>query len=432
MHSVLEIALGAEMVRLFADGPADLAAVGWLARIDPVLDGADRVELIRAWERCRAMLDGAQQRALCAVADATEGRGLAEEQARHEVGAALRLSPPTAGERTWVATSLRRRLPGDTGRAAGRRHLYLQAAHLVAAVRELDDAAASRVEARVLGRASEQTVAEFRRSVAGPCSAVDPASAADRHKKASGPDHRRARAGCESTGATRSHGRPARPARPEQGPATALAPHPGLDALRLDVLVHAVLHNGGADPQDPLLTKTATAETGTGAAGKAPKCSCGGAQSAAVVIDLATLLGLADNPGEIPGYGPIPAPMARAMARDRDWIRWTVDPVSGQLLDRGARHLPALGQAARASSPTATGSAASPAATGPPNSATATTSSPSPTTARPSGSTSDRSAASTTTPRPTDSGNSATTPTPAPRPGPAHWARPTPSPPTHL
>ena len=67
-----------------------------------------------------------------------------------------------------------------------------------------------------------------------------------------------------------------------------------------------------------------------------PKCSCGGAQSAAVVIDLATLLGLADHPGEIPGYGPIPAPMARAMAADRDWIRWTVDPATGQLLDRGA------------------------------------------------------------------------------------------------
>ena len=129
MHSVLEIALGAEMVRLVADGPADLAVVGWLARIDPqLLDDADRVELIRAWERCRAMLDGAQQRALCAVADATEGRGLAEEQARHEVGAALRLSPPTAGERTWVATSLRRRLPatlaalqaGDIVLSAGR------------------------------------------------------------------------------------------------------------------------------------------------------------------------------------------------------------------------------------------------------------------------------------------------------------------------
>ena len=56
-----------------------------------------------------------------------------------------------------------------------------------------------------------------------------------------------------------------------------------------------------------------------------------------MLIDLPTLLGLADHPGEIPGYGPVPAPMARAMARDRDWIRWTLDPATGQLLDRGAK-----------------------------------------------------------------------------------------------
>jgi hypothetical protein len=55
-----------------------------------------------------------------------------------------------------------------------------------------------------------------------------------------------------------------------------------------------------------------------------------------VVVDLATLLGLADRPGEIPGYGPIPAAVARAMAADRDWIRWTVDPGTGDLLDLGA------------------------------------------------------------------------------------------------
>jgi hypothetical protein len=56
-----------------------------------------------------------------------------------------------------------------------------------------------------------------------------------------------------------------------------------------------------------------------------------------VVVDLATLLGLADRPGEIPGYGPIPAAAARAMAADRDWVRWLVDPGTGALLDLGAQ-----------------------------------------------------------------------------------------------
>ncbi len=54
------------------------------------------------------------------------------------------------------------------------------------------------------------------------------------------------------------------------------------------------------------------------------------------MLDLPTALGLADHPGEIPGYGPIPAPLARQMASQRDWVRWTTHPHTGQLLDRGA------------------------------------------------------------------------------------------------
>ena len=260
-----------------------------------------------------------------------------------------------------MATSLRRRLPATLAALEAGDICYRQAAHLVAAVRDLDDDAATAVEARVLGRAGEQTVAEFRRSVARAVLAVDPASAADRHQKAVAartiermgqPD------GMESFWATM----PASVSRDFWAALTADAkaeqaarqqaglPDAGLDALRLDVLVHAVLHNGGADPTDPLLTKTdptSGEDPGTTTKQRVPKCSCGGAQSAAVVIDLPTLLGLADHPGEIPGYGPIPADMARAMAADRDWIRWTVDPATGQLLDRGATTYRPVRQAAR-------------------------------------------------------------------------------------
>ena len=54
-----------------------------------------------------------------------------------------------------------------------------------------------------------------------------------------------------------------------------------------------------------------------------------------MVVDLPTLLGLADNPGEIPGHGAVPGAMARMMAADRDWVRWTVDPGTRQVIDRG-------------------------------------------------------------------------------------------------
>ena len=216
----------------------------------------------------------------------------------------------------------------------------------------------------MLRTAPDQTVAETKRAVARAVQTVDPAAAADRHQKATAdrtieqlpqPD------GMESTWFTM----PAPVSRDLWATLTADAkaaqadrrlaglPFLGLNALRVDALVHAVLGNGGADPHHPTMTTVTTSDataTGearpdagrrraaarAGAAPRLPRCRCGGAQTAAVVIDLPTLLGLADRPGEIPGYGPIPAPAARAMCADRDWVRWLVDPGTGALLDVGA------------------------------------------------------------------------------------------------
>ncbi len=53
-----------------------------------------------------------------------------------------------------------------------------------------------------------------------------------------------------------------------------------------------------------------------------------------VLIDLPTLLNLADHPGEILGYGPIDPDYARQLAAQGDtWRRWTLEPVTGHLLD---------------------------------------------------------------------------------------------------
>ena len=51
-------------------------ATGLLADVDPYgLDGEARVDLVRAWERVAAVVAAGQQRALAAVAEATEGLG---------------------------------------------------------------------------------------------------------------------------------------------------------------------------------------------------------------------------------------------------------------------------------------------------------------------------------------------------------------------
>jgi hypothetical protein len=354
-------------------------ATGLLADVDPyALDGDARVDLIRALDRCRAMLDAVQQRAIAAVAEATEGLGRPAEEARHEVAAALRLCPGTAAGRLEVARELVHRLPAVQALLQAGAIGYLQAAAIAAGVRDLPDELSTAVADRVLRTAPDHTVAETKRSVARAAQTVDPATAADRHQRATAnrtieqmaqPD------GMESTWATMpasvstdlwetltADAKTAQAHRKAAG-----LPFVGLNALRVDALVHAVLGNGGADPHHPTMTTVSSMAAGTSSSGREsaegaaadaaaepeglppetpksgspagsrlPRCRCGGAQTAAVVVDLPTLLGLADRPGEIPGYGPIPAPAARVMAADRDWVRWLVDPGTGALLDLGA------------------------------------------------------------------------------------------------
>ena len=61
------------------------------------------------------------------------------------------------------------------------------------------------------------------------------------------------------------------------------------------------------------------------------------APQAAVVIDLATALGMAEEPGYLPGYGWIPAPIAREILADTDkWRRWLVDDSSRKIIEAGA------------------------------------------------------------------------------------------------
>jgi hypothetical protein len=57
--------------------------------------------------------------------------------------------------------------------------------------------------------------------------------------------------------------------------------------------------------------------------------------SISVAVDLPTLLGLAENPGQLAGYGAIPASVARKLAADGTWQRFVSDPTTGNLLDFG-------------------------------------------------------------------------------------------------
>jgi hypothetical protein len=56
-----------------------------------------------------------------------------------------------------------------------------------------------------------------------------------------------------------------------------------------------------------------------------------------VTVSLETLLGMDEEPADLDGHGPIPAPTARdlAFSSGSTWRRLVTDPLSGQLLDYG-------------------------------------------------------------------------------------------------
>jgi len=270
-----------------------------------------------------------QHGALASVVQSTQELGLPGHLARHEVGAALRLPPGTAYDRCRRAEELTGRL-GDTLSLLDAGDISVgQAWALADAVEYLSDGVAAAVQTRVLARAPLQTGAQTQQSVRRALLALDPAGAAERAAHAHAGRHvskqpladgmTELRAVVSATDAERIWGELSSRAKAwSRSLRDAGEQDPGLDALRSDALVDAIL--GRADNR----------QTETGPRASTPVV-------VNVTIDAATLLGLAEQPGELRGYGPIPAQLARELAADGEWVRWTTDPQTGQLLDINTR-----------------------------------------------------------------------------------------------
>ncbi len=125
--------------------------------------------------------------------------------------------------------------------------------------------------------------------------------------------------------------------RSEQSPVTC-----SIGALRFDAAVsaidrlHAVLgpntvvHSEDVTDAGNLAGTDPWAIPRAGTTGSRPR------QHAAVIVDAATALHLADEPGYVPGYGWVPAPIAREILADADdWRRWMLDDTSRQIIDAG-------------------------------------------------------------------------------------------------
>jgi hypothetical protein len=105
---------------------------------------------------------------------------------------------------------------------------------------------------------------------------------------------------------------------------------------------------GGTDPDaDPDFGASSAVGTASDDA-EGPVCTCGGRAPVQVrkvvrvtptrpvvrvTVPASALQGLDDAPGELAGFGPIPADTARLIAQDATWQRLVTDPVTGVLVD---------------------------------------------------------------------------------------------------
>ena len=253
-----------------------------------------------------------------------------------EIAGELKVSERTMGARIRTARLLVGRLPLtlDALRTGHLTTTHVRA--IVDLVEDCDPDVAAAVEQRVVPgcvrRGGAGTPSSFRRSCRLALVDIDAGAIADRHEVAVQqrgvtwfplPD---GMAGLEIRSTALDIDVVMRSLTALAGPRDATDPRT-LDNRRVDALV--AMCSAGTCPAD---SGAASSSRSTLGARSRPRPDV----QAQVVVDLATLLGLADHPAELRGYGAIPADVARAWLTDATtWRRLVTDPVTGHLLDMG-------------------------------------------------------------------------------------------------
>jgi hypothetical protein len=303
---------------------------------------SDRLDGLVALERASAWLEAVKAQWLAAAATVPQADEPCwdEDWAREDIAVVLNISPMAAHRRISHARALHGRLIAARDAMHAGRLSPIQALALVEETAAVDDDTARLVAKQTLQRAGELTPGRFRTLVRRAVIAADPAGAAERHH--------RARAGravvqwAEPDGMSVLLARlPAEHATAVWRSLTTLADTWARDSHNdRDTDRHGNGGGGGGGDGRTLDQRRADAlvalVTGTAQTPETP-----GRAAVAVRIDLATALGLADNPVDLPGYGPLPPAIGRALAQDSDWQRWITEPTTGDLLDLGrARYRP--------------------------------------------------------------------------------------------
>lgn len=301
-----------------------------LLLIDPfLLVQSARIDYLAALERQTSWLQAAMQRAIVAVAGEEPSRsedmwGGVDEAEREDVAAALRLSGSSAQMRIDVARTLVNHLPNTCSALASGEispsHATVIARETASAIRDgLSPLAIYTVEERALAHAEFHTPAQVANKVRSTLAQIAPEEFED--SVANARDTRRVSCYSESDGLS-----------------TIVAILPAEDAHIVMSAIESFVLLGEEDDRstdmkraDALSAIASWALTQTSAQARPHRRPI----TVNVTVDLPTLMGLAENPGQLAGYGAIPASLARSLASDSQWRRFITEPTTGALLDFG-------------------------------------------------------------------------------------------------
>ena len=349
---------------LFATPSANTLAK--LSEIDPFsLPAPDRIDYLSALERQDGWLFALKQRAITAVAgvQASEGEGAifgVDEAEREDVSTALRLAPATAQMRIDIARTLVNNLPNTCSALAigeiSSAHATVIARETASAIRDgMAESAIFEIEERAIAFAEFHTPGQVANHVRNAVAKYAPEEFEDITSRAQS----MRRVSCFND---------------PDGMSTVVAILPAADAqMVMNSIETFILRENQRIEKEG--KGTAGYPFGSSASGSSASSSSvsGSAETEErkrtkdmrradalslicaayladitevvtphrrpvtvnVTIDLPTLLGLAENPGQLAGYGPIPASIARELASDSQWKRFITEPQTGNLLDFG-------------------------------------------------------------------------------------------------
>ncbi len=315
------------------------ATMARLSEIDPYsLNAVDRINYLTALDRQDGWLYALRQRAIAAVAglQPSEGDGPlfgVDEAEREDISTALRLAPATAQSRIDIARTLVNNLPNTCSALAtgeiSSAHATVIARETAIAIRNgAPDSVIFEVEQRAISFAELHTPGQLAVRVRTDIAKSIPEEFEEIASRATS----LRRVSCYNEA---------------DGMSTVVAILPAADAQMVMNSIEAfilrqeqlqcsdkdseairTIDQKRADALSTICSNFLSEISQTVTPQRRPL-------TVNVTIDLPTLLGLAENPGQLAGYGPIPAAVARELASDAKWKRFITEPQTGNLLDFG-------------------------------------------------------------------------------------------------